>query len=61
MGSYPDPRTIGGLADIEADYEARGEPIPWRDDPRRWGMTHDNLDRPVKPLGPRNGHHGGAR
>lgn len=53
--SQRDPRTISNLADVEADYVANGKPIPWRDDPRRWAMTHDMNGKPVKTIGPRNG------
>lgn len=52
-----DPREISNLAAVEADLEAHGKPIPWRDDPRRWAMTHDVVGKPVQKLGPRNGSH----
>lgn len=56
--SNADPTRIVNLALVEADLEASGEALPWRDDPRRWAMTVDMLGVPVKKLGPRNGNGG---
>lgn len=52
---YPDPTTIGRLAEHEARLVAQGREIPWRHDARRWGMTHDVHGFPVEPMGPPNG------
>lgn len=56
-GTYPDPTTLAGIAQEEAHCIARGVPIPWRYDRRRWAMTHDVLGDPVPRMGPPNGAH----